>query len=641
MTDDNGSAELQSLSPVHDEKPSPPLSTNSFHDAVSLDNQQPSSHLHTNFVNGNQAHFHHRRKRVRVSPVRMQMDHDTASDGSGSSGFSASAPSFDITSKDIDQSRYRLSEIQEGDAELDHKSPQLSPFHHSCFPLDGQEEGIGNCPKMDPEVRAIISKFVHSDTVIHCLELAGFTTAPVLACLLDISQIRQLEDYVRNACELMPSRAARVWFLGSLFAHRPDRFRLPAGAICGLRLAINELSRRDMISSHSDSKISYGHAGSVSPHRSSSDEDKYGNANDGDCHDDPSLHNEMIKFEAGCQTSLSLPLILDTTNHLAAAAAAFLPITCASASTCIADTNSTTSFNTGNSHSSIVSDSGSMASTITVSSAHVSHTQGCNSAAMVSINNTVPGSASISNNLQSPVCSGANSSIPLLPFLSNNQQSSSHLLSTNTIPNSVVVGATGTTGSGMLDEERIDLERLKQHATASAVRLATRQFINAHLIRGRDFDMEMELSITAEGLKRVTGIFYCHLCREKRDRTSAVRFSIARNRHPVMSNVLSHLKMHFQYRGQTLPPSNGAHVIHQTSTPPGVYGQPKPEIFQMPSHTWQPNAIAQSPVKPENVSSPQASSNPNSSAGATENVLFSPNNPAQQQPHTFGGSGMV
>ncbi|TPP56684.1 hypothetical protein FGIG_09432 [Fasciola gigantica] len=132
-----------------------------------------------------------------------------------------------------------------------------------------------------------------------------------------------------------------------------------------------------------------------------------------------------------------------------------------------------------------------------------------------------------------------------------------------------VVGSNSNSGThGLIyDEEVIDLERLKQHSSASAVRLASRQFVNAHLVRGRDFDMEMEISVTPEGLKRVTGIFYCHLCREKRERTSAVRFSIARNRYPVLSNVLSHLKTHFQYRGQLFHMQPNAQSVPQIKSP--------------------------------------------------------------------------
>ena len=124
--------------------------------------------------------------------------------------------------------------------------------------------------------------------------------------------------------------------------------------------------------------------------------------------------------------------------------------------------------------------------------------------------------------------------------------------------------------------DNIDVERLIHHSSASACRLAARQFVNANLVRGKHFDMQMEVSGGENGQKRVTGIFYCHLCREKRERTCAVRFSVARNRYPVMSNVLSHLKTHFQYQSSVSAASSNASVGGLKKLAPSI--QPPPSV---------------------------------------------------------------
>ncbi|KAL3320823.1 hypothetical protein Ciccas_000508 [Cichlidogyrus casuarinus] len=115
-------------------------------------------------------------------------------------------------------------------------------------------------------------------------------------------------------------------------------------------------------------------------------------------------------------------------------------------------------------------------------------------------------------------------------------------------------------------DEISDLEKLKQISTANCTRIVSRQFINASLLPGRDFDIEMELAMTKEGVKRVTGIYFCHLCREKRERVHSVRFSIARNRYPIMSNVISHLKTHFSFSPSIYQSQSTAHILLTTTS---------------------------------------------------------------------------
>lgn len=294
---------------------------------------------------------------------------------------------------------------------------------------------------MDPELQELIQKYVRADYVIHCLELAGFDSVAVFACLCTEATIRHLETFVGATCALMPSTKTRLHFLGPLYASHPRNFKLPAGVVCGLRLAVEELRR-----------------------------------------------NRPYLFPTAAVTSLSFSPGSTTCESIEACAQTEL------------------SFPVDGFRRS--------ASSITTSSSEGSP--------------------------QDPSFANAVEQHPPCQTLQETQSLSFNLLE------DCRRRFEGVSGS----PEAIDVERLIQHSSASACRLAARQFINANIVRGQHFDMEMEVSGGGEagGQKRVTGIFYCHLCREKRERTCAVRFSVARNRYPVMSNVLSHLKTHFRYQ---------------------------------------------------------------------------------------------
>ena len=334
---------------------------------------------------------------------------------------------------------------------------------------------------MDPALRELIRKYVRADYVIHCLELAGFDSAAVFACLGSEANIRQLEVFVGSTCALINSNTIRQYFLGPVYARHPTSFKLPAGVVCGLRLAVEELKRTDLYTTPS------------------------------------SLPFNAIS-DAATQTEASSvgPSSLTSSSEGSPSDPSF--------------TN--------------VSDS-----TLIPPPAHIS-----------------------SDNL-----SFGHPSLPP-SSLSVNEGNCKRLLDCMrgrfSLPSQHSPQSRNPCSSTTADN--IDVERLIHHSSASACRLAARQFVNANLVRGKHFDMQMEVSGGENGQKRVTGIFYCHLCREKRERTCAVRFSVARNRYPVMSNVLSHLKTHFQYQSSANATSNNVAVGGLKKLPASV--QPPPSV---------------------------------------------------------------
>ncbi|KAA3670337.1 uncharacterized protein DEA37_0006541 [Paragonimus westermani] len=419
-----------------------------------------------------------------------------------------------------------------------------------------------NLAKLDPELRGIILKYVQSESVVRCLELAGITTHHVLACL-DELQIRRLEDFVGHACTLIDSPDIRELFLGPIFSHFPEQFRLPSGTICGLLLAAAEIKLR-YSESHNLVDTVVTSTNRVGAH--------------------PFSH---ISTDAASQTDISISwnsttnplLMLSGMCGLGHIRNSSSPVPNAQSPQTVL--NSTSSSVDGSRRTELCGRLPTFSSlpcvshpdTITPSSGTVAIMAAAFQAAAAASSGKQISKMDTTIFQQPPTVNGAESNMvsmeqhsaqaDLVQAFGNTlpiengtsvQTPSRFVASVSgcTLPSTVSSVTPNFSGlaANCYEEEVVDLDRLKQHSSASATRLASRQFLNAHLIRGRDFDMEMEISTTPEGVKRVTGIFYCHLCREKRERTSAVRFSIARNRYPVLSNVLSHLKTHFQHRVQ-------------------------------------------------------------------------------------------
>ncbi|KAM3186280.1 hypothetical protein ACTXT7_004635 [Hymenolepis weldensis] len=332
-------------------------------------------------------------------------------------------------------------------------------------------EGDENCyfsatpSPMDPALRELIRKYIRADYVIHCLELAGFDNAVVFSCLNNEINIRKLETFVGTTCALITSHKIRQHFLGPLYARHPSNFKLPAGVVCGLRLAVEELKRSSgfpVLPSTSYNAIS----------------------------------------DAATQTDGSNPGV----SSMASSSEGSPPDPAFA--------------------------NGGVDSILIPPPAHISSADNLSFANHPPLPNPSPSFDGDCKRLLDCM-GGGRFSMPSQPQSTSPQSRYSF-------------------------SDNIDVERLIHHSSASACRLAARQFVNANLVRGQHFDMEMEVTGGGEnGQKRVTGIFYCHLCREKRERTCAVRFSVARNRYPVMSNVLSHLKTHFQYQSSVGAASNG------------------------------------------------------------------------------------
>ncbi|CAL8085652.1 unnamed protein product [Calicophoron daubneyi] len=504
-----------------------------------------------NPISGN-SHYHHRRKRIRISPLSRSVPKETVfQSGEHSLAFGS------VVGLGHDGAKSLPNEMI--------SSPNIDPLASPLNPLEEDSTNVLNLNRIDPELRMLICKYVRSEAILRCLELAGFTSPYVLACLDEV-QIRHLEEFVGHACSLMNSTLARESFIGPIFAKYPGRFKLPSGAVCGLLLATAEIKRRYCDGSLLDSS----------------------------CPDHGASRMEELT-DMGCQTDISIPpgsnqnrlfaaqtMVLGTTHPVNTV----LNVNCTSpkiqhsqnGSTDVParnfgehhPTKSTTATSNANvlavdSISTVTSTTDTVAMMAAAFQAAAVAATSCSSYGQSGVKFDSSASATSENGLSTsghlPNSAGPGGAFGTsLPSDTNTVMTSVQnavrlvaavsgcAVQNSTQPCPPVMSSTAP--CCMFEEEVIDLERLKQHSSASAIRLASRQFVNAHLTRGRDFDMEMEVSITQEGLKRVTGIFYCHLCREKRERTSAVRFSIARNRYPVLSNVLSHLKTHFQYRGQ-------------------------------------------------------------------------------------------
>ncbi len=147
----------------------------------------------------------------------------------------------------------------------------------------------------------------------------------------------------------------------------------------------------------------------------------------------------------------------------------------------------------------------------------------------------------------------------------------------------------------------LDLEKLKNNSTASIIRLSAKQYHDADLVEGRDFEVKIELSTGEDGFKRATGIYCCHLCLGKRGEVSAVRFSIAKNRYPVVSNVMSHLKIHFVARLPPLPRNMIGHAAVAAAAAAASGVVPAGAIVSCPPHTTVVTGASGQPVWPHMV----------------------------------------
>ncbi|KAH8865308.1 hypothetical protein KSF78_0003168 [Schistosoma japonicum] len=416
--------------------------------------------------------------------------------------------------------------------------------------------------KLDPEFHDLISRYVCSEYDVRCLKLAGYCTPYVVARLGD-HQLQRLEIFAGHACSIMKSVTLREHFVGPIFANDPLKFKLPSGAVCGILLAAQEIHRRyyrtqsplegqnyinedviivpdscdqsfSDIACQTDSSIS--HLISTSPHAVTLANRLANNV---------AMENSGLKSSIPALNPTPKACSPDSPNPLVGLESSTAPST--ESAVMVAAALQAVVSGSGYNNITLFSDSLHSENSLTTLSS------------IINSNSSDSNSGIYSGTSVSPVSSPNMIPVPSIPAVS---------ITSNTVQTQSIFELSPSSvksGNIVFENEGVSLERLKQHSSASAIRLASRKFVNAYLMRGRDFDMEMELSVTPDGFKRVIGIFYCHLCREKRERTSAVRFFVARNRYPVLSNVLSHLKPHFHYRGQTLSESQ-ATAIQQTQS---------------------------------------------------------------------------
>ncbi|CAH8620363.1 unnamed protein product [Heterobilharzia americana] len=456
-------------------------------------------------------HHHHRRKRSHVSPLTRSVH--TINLLETASYMECGLPSL--------RDHVETIELTDEDNGLVGCNPDYL-LRNEVSHIGEKSVDALKLTKLDPEFRDLISRYVCSEYVVHCLELAGFCS-PYVVAQLDDHQLQRIEAFVGHACSIMKSAALREHFLGPIFANDPLKFKLPSGAACGILLAASEIRRRyrrTQISSDSQNVM---------------DEDVI--VVPDSC--DQSFNDVACQTDSSVSHSVSLtspePVILGETNSVFAGnhdSKSPMPAVSSSSKVSISDSpNSSLKLEatTVSSTESAVM----MAAALQVAAAAVSGngynsislfsnpTSNDNNSTFSGLNNSFPADT---NSVPHPGTSTSPISSRATVPVANTSAATVAPNAPSSQPSFVPSSSPVSCGSGLYENEVINLERLKQHSSASAIRLASRQFVNAYLMRGRDFDMEMELSVTPEGLKRVTGIFYCHLCREKRERTSAVRF---------------------------------------------------------------------------------------------------------------------
>ncbi|KAK4476163.1 hypothetical protein MN116_001379 [Schistosoma mekongi] len=515
-------------------------------------NKQRSDH---SFIRSKDIHIsipaisvHHRRKQPHVSPLSRS--------ACASNHLEASS----YTEYDFPPPKDHVETVELGDE--DNLLLSCNHEHFLRSEPTHEEKSVDSLKltKLDPEFRDLVTRYVCSEYVVHCLELAGYCT-PYVVARLDDHQLRRLETFVGHACSIMKSVALREHFVGPIFANDPLKFKLPSGAVCGILLAAQEIRRRYRRTQLPLEDQNYIDEDAIIVPDSCDQ-----SFSDIACQTDSSISHltTTSPFAVTLANRLATNVVMENSDSTSST-----PALNPTSKTYSPDSPNPLvgleSFTAPSTESAVMvaatlqtAVSGSGLSNITLFSNSLPSEN--NLTTLFSISNSGDSNSGIHSGTSVSPTSSRNMipipSIPVVSIIPNTAQTQSSFgLSSSSVKS----------GNGVFENEGVNLERLKQHSSASAIRLASRQFVNAYLMRGRDFDMEMELSVTPDGFKRVTGIFYCHLCREKRERTSAVRFSIARNRYPVLSNVLSHLKTHFHYRGQTLSESQ-ATVIQQTQS---------------------------------------------------------------------------
>ncbi|KAH8865307.1 hypothetical protein KSF78_0003168 [Schistosoma japonicum] len=387
--------------------------------------------------------------------------------------------------------------------------------------------------KLDPEFHDLISRYVCSEYDVRCLKLAGYCTPYVVARLGD-HQLQRLEIFAGHACSIMKSVTLREHFVGPIFANDPLKFKLPSGAVCGILLAAQEIHRRyyrtqsplegqnyinedviivpdscdqsfSDIACQTDSSIS--HLISTSPHAVTLANRLANNV---------AMENSGLKSSIPALNPTPKACSPDSPNPLVGLESSTAPST--ESAVMVAAALQAVVSGSGYNNITLFSDSLHSENSLTTLSS------------IINSNSSDSNSGIYSGTSVSPVSSPNMIPVPSIPAVS---------ITSNTVQTQSIFELSPSSvksGNIVFENEGVSLERLKQHSSASAIRLASRKFVNAYLMRGRDFDMEMELSVTPDGFKRVIGIFYCHLCREKRERTSAVRFFVARNRYPVLKS---------------------------------------------------------------------------------------------------------
>lgn len=375
---------------------------------------------------------------------------------------------------------------------------------------------------MDEECQETLKRHTRCDEVTRCLELAGYKTREVLACIandLD-TEIRLIEDSVRRACSHMDEEERRSYI--GLYARSPEEFRFPIGEKRALLLAVRELAQASRVTcdastqtptsaNHVQSQIAVDFHNACWPHA-------------------PPGH----PVNPSAPSLPQLP-IFATESNVSGSAVSTAPTPPVP-----------------------------LAGPVTASRVHFHPIYGVSNAGELSSTSTAasPGNAThMAGHPHSVLFTGNGS------------------LGAAAGPNPV-----GSNGASPAEHDVVvDLEKLKNNSTASIIRLSAKQYHDAELIEGRDFEVKIEVTTGEDGYKRATGIYCCHLCLGKRGEVSAVRFSIAKNRYPVVSNVMSHLKIHFVARLPPLPRNMMGHAAAAAAAAAAASGVPVGAISGPPN----------------------------------------------------------
>ena len=78
----------------------------------------------------------------------------------------------------------------------------------------------------------------------------------------------------------------------------------------------------------------------------------------------------------------------------------------------------------------------------------------------------------------------------------------------------------------------------------NVIERVSKKFTDVKLEYKEDFDLDIKIQKTEAGPK-CSGVFLCHFCRNLKGQTKSIKFSVSKENYVILSNVITHLKLHF------------------------------------------------------------------------------------------------